>query len=110
RKVAALRDWVSAVNITDNQGASVRLASWAGSLAALAAGVEPVLQVTCRDRNRIALQSDLRRAHAAAALLPRLVRDPVRPPRPPGVGCPARPALGRHPGREGGRRGAVRAD
>jgi len=59
RKVAALRDWVAAVNITDNQGASVRLASWAGSLAALAAGVEPVMQVTCRDRNRIALQSDL---------------------------------------------------
>jgi methylenetetrahydrofolate reductase (NADPH) len=64
RKVAALRDWVSAVNITDNQGASVRLASWAGSLAALAAGVEPVMQVTCRDRNRIALQSDLLGASA----------------------------------------------
>ncbi len=35
------------------------LASWAGSLAALAAGLEPVTQMTCRDRNRIALQSDL---------------------------------------------------
>jgi methylenetetrahydrofolate reductase (NADPH) len=64
RKVAALRDWVSAVNITDNQSASVRLASWAGSLAALAAGVEPIMQVTCRDRNRIALQSDLLGASA----------------------------------------------
>src|SRR5215470_4536048 len=41
RKVAPLRDWVAAVNITDNQGASVRLANWAGSLAAMAAGVEP---------------------------------------------------------------------
>jgi methylenetetrahydrofolate reductase (NADPH) len=54
-----LRDWVDAVNVTDNQGSNVRLASWAGSLAALAAGLEPVMQMTCRDRNRIALQSDL---------------------------------------------------
>ncbi len=59
RKVSALRDWVAAVNITDNQGASVRLSSWAGSLAAMAAGVEPIMQLTCRDRNRIALQSEL---------------------------------------------------
>jgi methylenetetrahydrofolate reductase (NADPH) len=56
---ARLRDWVDAVNVTDNQGSNVRLASWAGSLAALAAGLEPVMQMTCRDRNRIALQSDL---------------------------------------------------
>jgi methylenetetrahydrofolate reductase (NADPH) len=54
-----LRDWVDAANVTDNQGSSVRLASWAGSLAALAAGLEPVMQLTCRDRNRIALQSDV---------------------------------------------------
>jgi methylenetetrahydrofolate reductase (NADPH) len=54
-----LRGRVDAVNITDNAGASVRLASWAGSLAALAAGLEPVMQMTCRDRNRLALQSDL---------------------------------------------------
>ena len=59
RKARALRGWVDAVNITDNQGSHVRLASWAGSVAALAAGVEPVMQLTCRDRNRIALQSDL---------------------------------------------------
>jgi len=59
RKAEMLRGWVDAVNITDNQGSHVRLASWAGSLAAQAAGVEPVMQVTCRDRNRIALQSDL---------------------------------------------------
>jgi len=64
RKVAPLRDWVAAVNITDNQGASVRLANWAGSLAAMAAGVEPIMQMTCRDRNRIALQSDLLGASA----------------------------------------------
>jgi methylenetetrahydrofolate reductase (NADPH) len=54
-----LRDWVDAANVTDNQGSSVRLASWAGSLAAMAAGLEPVMQLTCRDRNRIALQSDV---------------------------------------------------
>jgi methylenetetrahydrofolate reductase (NADPH) len=59
RTAALLRDWVDAANVTDNQGSSVRLASWAGSLAALAAGLEPVMQMTCRDRNRIALQSDL---------------------------------------------------
>jgi methylenetetrahydrofolate reductase (NADPH) len=59
RKAALLRGWVDAVNITDNSSANVRLASWAGSLAALAAGVEPIMQLTCRDRNRIALQSDL---------------------------------------------------
>src|SRR5947209_20328756 len=53
-----LRAWVDAVNVTDNQGANVRMASWAGSLATLAAGLEPVMQMTCRDRNRIALQSD----------------------------------------------------
>lgn len=64
RKVALLRGWVDAVNITDNQNATVRLSSWAGSIAALAAGVEPIMQITCRDRNRIALQSDLLSASA----------------------------------------------
>jgi methylenetetrahydrofolate reductase (NADPH) len=59
-----LRDRVDAVNVTDNQGSSVRLASWAGSLAAMAAGLDPVMQMTCRDRNRIALQSDLLGASA----------------------------------------------
>ena len=71
---ALLRDWVDAVNVTDNQGSNVRLASWAGSLAVLAAGLEPVMQMTCRDRNRIALQSDLLGAsdllQAAAPLTP----------------------------------------
>ena len=59
-----LRDWVHAANITDNQGAQVRVSSLAGSVAALAAGLEPVMQMTCRDRNRIALQSDLLAAGA----------------------------------------------
>ena len=59
RKVAPLRGWVDAVNITDNAGAHVRMASWAGCLLAAEAGIEPVMQLTCRDRNRLALQSDL---------------------------------------------------
>ncbi|HEY7430874.1 MAG TPA: methylenetetrahydrofolate reductase [Streptosporangiaceae bacterium] len=59
RKLAPLRGWVDAVNLTDNQAAHARLANWAASVLALAAGVEPVMQLTCRDRNRIALQSDL---------------------------------------------------
>jgi len=54
-----LRGWVDAVNVTDNQGAFARMSSLAGSVLALAAGMEPVMQLTCRDRNRIALQSDL---------------------------------------------------
>jgi methylenetetrahydrofolate reductase (NADPH) len=59
RSAALLRGWVDAANVTDNQGAHVRLSSLAGSLLAAEAGVEPVMQLTCRDRNRIALQSDL---------------------------------------------------
>ena len=50
---------MDAANVTDNQGAHVRLSSLAGSVLAARAGVEPVMQLTCRDRNRIALQSDL---------------------------------------------------
>ncbi|MGO8960801.1 MAG: methylenetetrahydrofolate reductase [Streptosporangiaceae bacterium] len=63
-KARLLRGWVDAVNITDNQGAAVRLSSLAGSLAALAVGVAPIMQLTCRDRNRIALQSELLSASA----------------------------------------------
>jgi methylenetetrahydrofolate reductase (NADPH) len=59
RKAAVLRDWVHAVNITDNASATARLSSWAGSLAVLGVDVEPIMQLTCRDRNRIALQSEL---------------------------------------------------
>lgn len=58
-KAGMLRGWVDAVNVTDNQGAHTRLSSLAGGVLALRAGVEPVVQFTTRDRNRIALQSDL---------------------------------------------------
>ncbi|PVY97978.1 methylenetetrahydrofolate reductase [Actinomycetospora cinnamomea] len=64
RKAEHLRGWVDAANVTDNQGAHVRMSSLGGSVLALRAGVEPVMQVTCRDRNRLALQSDLLSAAA----------------------------------------------
>ena len=48
-----------AVNVTDNQTAVVRMSSLAGCLLVKEAGAEPVLQMVVRDRNRLALQSDL---------------------------------------------------
>jgi len=71
RKLSVLGDWVTAVNVTDNQSAVVRMSSWAGSLLAHAAGATPIMQLTCRDRNRIALQSDL--LGAAALGLPNVL-------------------------------------
>jgi methylenetetrahydrofolate reductase (NADPH) len=54
-----LKPVVSAINLTDGAGARVRLSSLAASIHLKQMGVEPILQVTCRDRNRIAIQSDL---------------------------------------------------
>jgi len=59
RGARVVHDWVDAANVTDNQGAMVRLASWAGCVLALEQDVEPIMQLQCRDRNRLALQSDL---------------------------------------------------
>lgn len=50
---------VDAVNITDNQSAVVRMSSMVSSKLLLDEGVEPIMQMTCRDRNRLAIQSDL---------------------------------------------------
>jgi len=58
-KANFLRDCVDAVNITDNQTAIIRMSSLAASIIAKKNGLEPILQMTCRDRNRIALQSDI---------------------------------------------------
>lgn len=63
-KAGYLREKVVAVNVTDNSRGVVRLASLAGCIILQGAGLEPVLQLTCRDRNRIALQSDLLSASA----------------------------------------------
>jgi methylenetetrahydrofolate reductase (NADPH) len=59
RAAGHLRGWVDAVNVTDNPSAHVQVGSLAGCVLAAEAGIEPVMQLTCRDRNRIALQSDL---------------------------------------------------
>ena len=59
KKANFLRGYVDAVNITDNQTAIVRMSSLAASIIAKKNGLEPILQVTCRDRNRIAIQSDI---------------------------------------------------
>jgi 5,10-methylenetetrahydrofolate reductase len=54
-----LREFVDAVNVTDNQAASVRMASIPVSALLVRHGLEPVAQMTCRDRNRLAIQADL---------------------------------------------------
>ena len=58
-KANHLRGWVDAVNITDNQTAIVRVSSLCASKLALDLGLEPIMQLTCRDRNRLAMQSDI---------------------------------------------------
>jgi methylenetetrahydrofolate reductase (NADPH) len=58
-KAGHLRGQVDAVNITDNQTAIVRVSSLAASKLALDQGLEPVMQMTCRDRNRLAMQADI---------------------------------------------------
>jgi 5,10-methylenetetrahydrofolate reductase len=59
QEALAIKDYVHAVNVTDNQSAVMRLGSLAASVLLKQFGLEPVFQLTCRDRNRIALQSDL---------------------------------------------------
>jgi methylenetetrahydrofolate reductase (NADPH) len=58
-KALPLRGLVDAVNVTDGPGAHVRMSALAAAALLAQRGLEPVLQMTCRDRNRIALQSDL---------------------------------------------------
>jgi methylenetetrahydrofolate reductase (NADPH) len=75
----ALRGVVHAVNVTDGSRAVMRMSSLAVCRILLDNGIEPVLQMTCRDRNRIALQADLLGAHALG--IPNvlcLTGDPVR--------------------------------
>ncbi len=54
-----LRGVVDAINVTDGAGATTTMSSFSAAALLAAAGFEPVLQVTCRDRNRIALTADL---------------------------------------------------
>ena len=58
-RAATLKGIATAVNVTDGAGAKAHLSSVAAAHFLLQVGVEPILQMTCRDRNRIALQSDM---------------------------------------------------
>jgi methylenetetrahydrofolate reductase (NADPH) len=64
KKGEILRGCVDAVNVTDNQTAIVRMSSLASCAILKSMGIEPVLQMVTRDRNRIALQSDVLGASA----------------------------------------------
>jgi methylenetetrahydrofolate reductase (NADPH) len=59
-----LKNYADAFNVTDNQTAVVRMSSMASCCILKKLGLEPILQITCRDRNRIALQSDILGASA----------------------------------------------
>ncbi|MGO0123146.1 methylenetetrahydrofolate reductase [Desulfothermobacter acidiphilus] len=64
RKARLLRGYVDAANVTDCQTAMVRMASIPAAVHLLQEGIEPVVQMTCRDRNRIAIQADLLGAYS----------------------------------------------
>jgi methylenetetrahydrofolate reductase (NADPH) len=59
QRLEPLREWVDAVNVTDNTAAHAHASPLAVSIATLQCGVEPVMQLVCRDRNRLALQSEI---------------------------------------------------
>jgi 5,10-methylenetetrahydrofolate reductase len=59
RKAKILKGNIDAANVTDGQTAVVRMASWAACHIGKEEGLDPIVQMTCRDRNRIALQMDV---------------------------------------------------
>jgi methylenetetrahydrofolate reductase (NADPH) len=59
KKAEMIKDYVDAINITDNQTSVTRLCSLAAVIRLKLMGLEPILQMVTRDRNRIALQSDI---------------------------------------------------
>src|SRR5262247_4657493 len=59
RRALPLKGLVSAINVTDGAGAKVHLSSLAAAHFLVQSGIEPIFQMTCRDRNRLALQGDL---------------------------------------------------
>ncbi len=61
--IELLKDKVDAMNVTDHQSSVMRFPSLGGALLIKEMGGEPILQMTCRDRNRLALQADLLFAH-----------------------------------------------
>lgn len=64
RHIELLKDKVDAINITDHQSSVMRFPSLGGCLLVKELGGEPILQMTCRDRNRLALQADLLLAYS----------------------------------------------
>ncbi len=62
--IELLKDQVHALNVTDNQSSVMRYPSLGGAMLVKEHGGEPILQMTCRDRNRMALQSDLLLAYS----------------------------------------------
>ena len=64
RKAQFLRGIVDGVNLTDNQTAIVRMSSIAAARVLVEEGLEPIMQMTCRDRNRLGMQGDLLGAYA----------------------------------------------
>jgi methylenetetrahydrofolate reductase (NADPH) len=76
---ATLKGRVHAVNITDGSRAVLRMSSLAASLILQQNGIEPICQMACRDRNRIALQADLMGAYALGIQnILALTGDPVK--------------------------------
>ena len=71
KKAELVRGNVDACNVTDNQTSVVRMSSMAGCMLVMQSGTEPLIQMVVRDRNRIALQSDLLGASAMG------IRNPV---------------------------------
>jgi len=59
RMAAFVAPHVDAINVTDNQGANMRMTPLTAAALLVREGIEPIMQITCRDRNRLALQSDL---------------------------------------------------
>lgn len=59
-----MKDYVDATNITDCQTAIVRISSIATGVHVMDCGIEPIVQMTCRDRNRIAMQADMLGAYS----------------------------------------------
>jgi len=63
-KAELLKGYVDAINVTDNQTAMVRMSSWAACIILKQQGLNPILQMVTRDRNRLAMQSDILGAYS----------------------------------------------
>lgn len=63
-EVSYIKDRVVAINVTDNQSSVMRISSFSICSLLVQQGLEPILQLTCRDRNRLALQGDILGAYA----------------------------------------------